>query len=156
MIPPPPFRSLGNFVHPTLSVSFRRDIKSCCSMSVGPFYVVTVVFHWVLIRRATNLQHTSRYFVTDILSRLVANLELRKHGGAHSTHSSDVEKKTEASFVCLDYATEDKEMQKSKQTKSFRLLKSSKNPQLHCQQVLPANLPMCLLKCSYVRSYDFF
>ena len=28
--------------------------------------------------------------------------------------------------------------------KSFRLLKSSKNPQLHCQHVLPANLPMCL------------
>ena len=40
--------------------------------------------------------------------------------------------------------------------KSFRLLKSSKNPQLHCQHVLPANLPMCLLKCSYVRWYDFF
>ena len=35
--------------------------------------------------------------------------------------------------------------------KSFRLLKSSKNPQLHCQHVLPPNLPMCLLKCSYVR-----
>ena len=37
--------------------------------------------------------------------------------------------------------------------KSFRLLKSSKHPQLHCQQVLLvlANLPMCLLKCSYVR-----
>ena len=34
---------------------------------------------------------------------------------------------------------------------SFYLLKSSKNPQLHCQLVLPANLPMCLLKCSYVR-----
>ena len=27
-IPPPPFRSLGNFVHPTLPVSFGRDIKS--------------------------------------------------------------------------------------------------------------------------------
>ena len=24
-IPPPPFRSLGNFVHPTLPVSFGRD-----------------------------------------------------------------------------------------------------------------------------------
>ena len=35
--------------------------------------------------------------------------------------------------------------------KSFHLLKSSKNPQLHCQHVLPANLPMCLLKCSHVR-----
>ena len=34
--------------------------------------------------------------------------------------------------------------------KSFGLLKLSKNPQLHCQQVLPANLLMCLLKCSYV------
>ena len=30
--------------------------------------------------------------------------------------------------------------------KSFRLLKSSKNPQSHCQHVLPANLPMCLAK----------
>ena len=28
--------------------------------------------------------------------------------------------------------------------KTFRLLKSSKSPQLHCQHVLPANLPMCL------------
>ena len=28
--------------------------------------------------------------------------------------------------------------------KSLRLLKSSKNPQLHCQHILPANLPMCL------------
>ena len=27
-IPPPPFRSLGNFVHPTLLVSFGRDTKS--------------------------------------------------------------------------------------------------------------------------------
>ena len=26
--PPPPFRSLGNFVHPTLPVSFGRDTKS--------------------------------------------------------------------------------------------------------------------------------
>ena len=40
--------------------------------------------------------------------------------------------------------------------KSFRLLKSSKNPQLHWQYVLPANLPMCLLKCSYVRWYFFY
>ena len=37
---------------------------------------------------------------------------------------------------------------------SFRLLKSSKNPQLHRQQLLPANLTMCRLKCSYIRSYD--
>ena len=27
-IPPPPFRSLGNFVHPTLPVSFGRDTES--------------------------------------------------------------------------------------------------------------------------------
>ena len=74
----------------------------------------------------------------------MANLELSKHGGAHTTRGGDAEKKTEASFVRLDYATEDKETQKSKQTKSFRLLNSSKNPQLHCQHVLPANLSMCL------------
>ena len=30
--PPPPFRSLGNFVHPTLPVSFGRDSKSCWSL----------------------------------------------------------------------------------------------------------------------------
>ena len=82
---------------------------------------------------------------------LVANLELSKPDGAHTTRGDDAEKKTEASFLRLDYATENKETQKSKQTKSFRLLKSSNNPQLHCQHVLPANLPMCMLKCSYVR-----
>ena len=27
-IPPPPFRRLGNFFHPILPVSFRRDAKS--------------------------------------------------------------------------------------------------------------------------------
>ena len=27
-VPPSPFRSLGNFVHPTLDVSFGRDTKS--------------------------------------------------------------------------------------------------------------------------------
>ena len=81
---------------------------------------------------------------------VVPNLELSKHGGAHTTRGSDGEK-TEARFVHLDYVTEDKETQKSKQTKSFRLLKSSKNPQLHYQHVVPTNLQMCLLKCSYVR-----
>ena len=35
--------------------------------------------------------------------------------------------------------------------KFFRLFKSSKNPQLHCQHVLPANLSKCLLKYSYAR-----
>ena len=72
----------------------------------------------------------------------MANLELSKHGGAHTTSGGDADKKTEASFVRLDYATEDKETQKNKQTKSFHLLKSSENPQLHCQHVVPANLPM--------------
>ena len=81
---------------------------------------------------------------------LVANLELSKHGGAHTTRGSDAEK-TEASVVRLHYAMEDKETQKSKQTKSFRLLKSSNNQQLHCQHVLLANLPMCLLKCTFIR-----
>ena len=33
--PPPLFRSLGNFVHPTLPVSFGRDSKA-----VSPFYLV--------------------------------------------------------------------------------------------------------------------
>ena len=55
---------------------------------------------------------------------LMANLELNIHGGTHTMHGSDAQKKTEASFVRRDYATEAKEMQK--QTKSFRLLKSSK------------------------------
>ena len=41
-----------------------------------------------------------RYFVATS-TPLVANVELNKHGG-------DAEKKTEASFVRLDYATEDK------------------------------------------------
>ena len=81
----------------------------------------------------------------------MANLELSKHGGAHTTRGGDAEKKTEASFVYLDYATEDKEKQKSNNKKFFRLLKSSKIPQLHCQHILQANLPMCLLKCSCVR-----
>ena len=31
------FRSLGNFVHPTLHVSFGRDSKA-----VGPFYLVSM------------------------------------------------------------------------------------------------------------------
>ena len=35
--------------------------------------------------------------------------------------------------------------------KFFRLLKSSKSPQLHCQQVLPANMAMSLLKGTCVR-----
>ena len=56
----------------------------------------------------------------------MANLELSKHGGADTTRGGNAEKKTEASFVLLDYATKDKEEQKSKQTKSFRLLESSK------------------------------
>ena len=99
--------------------------------------------------RAISSQYTSRYVVATS-TPLVANLELSKLGGAHTTRGGDAEK-TEASFVRLDYATGDKETQKSKQTKSFHLLKSSNNPQLHCQHVLPANLPMCLLKCSYVR-----
>ena len=43
----------------------------------------------------------------------MANLELSKHGGAHPTRGGDAEK-TEASFVRLDYATEDKETQKNK------------------------------------------
>ena len=85
---------------------------------------------------ALSPQHTSRYFVATSM-HLVANFELSKHGGAHTTRGGVVEKKTEASFVRLDYATMDKETQKSKQTKSFRLLKSSKNTQLHCQHVLP-------------------
>ena len=55
----------------------------------------------------------------------MANLELRKHGGAHATRGGHAEK-TEASFVVLDHATGDKVTQKSKRTKSFRLLKSSK------------------------------
>ena len=45
----------------------------------------------------------------------MANLEFSKHGGAHITRDGD-EKKIEASFVRLDYATEDKETQKNKQT----------------------------------------
>ena len=40
----------------------------------------------------------------------MANLELSKHGGAHTTHGGDAEKKTEVSFVRLDYATEDKDI----------------------------------------------
>ena len=47
----------------------------------------------------------------------MANLELRKHNGTHTTRGGDAEKKTEASFVHLDYATENKETQKSKQNK---------------------------------------
>ena len=33
---PPSFRSLGNFVHPILTVSFGRDTET-----VGPFYLVS-------------------------------------------------------------------------------------------------------------------
>ena len=35
LIPPLPFRSLGNFVHPTLPVSSGRDSKSCWSLLSG-------------------------------------------------------------------------------------------------------------------------
>ena len=35
--PPPPFRSLGNFVYPTLHVSFGRDSKSCWSLLSGAY-----------------------------------------------------------------------------------------------------------------------
>ena len=52
------------------------------------------------------------------LAPLVANLDLRKHGDAHTTRGDDAEKKTEACFVRLDYATEDKETQKNKQNPS--------------------------------------
>ena len=48
----------------------------------------------------------------------MANLELSKHSGAHTTRGGDGEKKTEASFVRFDYATEGKETQKSKQNSS--------------------------------------
>ena len=67
-------------------------------------------------------------YVVAICTPRVANLELRKHGGAYSTRGSDADKKTEASSIRLDYDTEDKETQKSKQTQFFRLMKSSKNP----------------------------
>ena len=33
--PPPPFRSLGNFVHPTLPVSFGGESKSRSSLLSG-------------------------------------------------------------------------------------------------------------------------
>ena len=36
-IPPPPFQSLGNFFHPTLPVSFRRDGKSRWSLLSGVY-----------------------------------------------------------------------------------------------------------------------
>ena len=36
-IPPPLFQSLGNFVHPTLPVSFERDCKT-----FRPFYLVSM------------------------------------------------------------------------------------------------------------------
>ena len=38
----------------------------------------------------------------------------------------------------------------------FRLLKSSKNPSFHSQQLPQANMVMSLTKSTYVRSYDFF
>ena len=39
---------------------------------------------------------------------------------------------------------------------SFRLLKSSKSPPFHSQQLPPANRVMSLHKCTYVRTYEFF
>ena len=36
-IPPPPFRSFGNFVHPTLPLSFEETVKA-----VGLFYLVSM------------------------------------------------------------------------------------------------------------------
>ena len=80
----------------------------------------------------------------------MANLELSKHGGAHTTRGGDAEKKTEASFVRLDYATEDKETQKSKQTKSFRLLKSSQKSTITlstCSTSQLANVPAQMQLC---------
>ena len=38
---------------------------------------------------------------------------------------------------------------------SFCLLKSSKNPPFHYQQLPSVNLVMSLRKCTYVRSYEF-
>ena len=35
--PPPPFRNLGNFVHPTLPLSFGRDSKSRWSLLSGVY-----------------------------------------------------------------------------------------------------------------------
>ena len=35
--PHPPFRSLTNFVHPNLPVSFGRDTKSCWSLISGVY-----------------------------------------------------------------------------------------------------------------------
>ena len=43
----------------------------------------------------------------------MVNLELSKRGGTYTTLGSNVEKKTETSFVRLDYAMEDEETQKS-------------------------------------------
>ena len=37
--PPPPFRSLSNFVYPTFPVSFGRDGKNRCLVGVGSFYL---------------------------------------------------------------------------------------------------------------------
>ena len=62
---------------------------------------------------AISSQHTSRYFAATS-TPLMANLELSKHGGAHTTRGGDTEKNTEASFARLHYATSDKETQKSK------------------------------------------
>ncbi|KAI0211911.1 hypothetical protein LSAT2_003218 [Lamellibrachia satsuma] len=48
-IPPPPFRSLDNFVHPTLSVSFGRDSKSRWSL-LPDVYARGTVAHRKLTR----------------------------------------------------------------------------------------------------------
>ena len=80
----------------------------------------------------------------------MANLEINKHGGAHTTRGGDAE--TEACFVRLDYATEDKETQKSKQINFFRLLKSSKNPVTlsTCSTSKLANVPFQMQLCQMI------
>ena len=84
----------------------------------------------------------------------MANLELSKSGGAHITRGGDMEK-TETSFVRRDYATEDKETEKSKQTTSFPLLKSSTNlvTLSTCSTSklvnVPAQMQLCQMICFF-------
>ena len=56
-IPPPPFQSLGNFVYPTLPVSFGRDSKSHWSLLSGVYARRSKRSHANIIYSPTSKSH---------------------------------------------------------------------------------------------------
>ena len=100
--PPPPFRSLNNFVHPTLPVSSRRDSKSCC---VGPSYLSI----WCLCQgRGSKISHAGKW-----KKRVIDSLTLEKDA-LKNQEDYGRNKCTLVCFNVLSYVLLDTKMAKAK------------------------------------------